>query len=86
MSEAAGAMAAAASPANGTPGKGDQAKKKSDKVSMVNVASTGRIEIPEMDSFYNHVTASNRSLGNGSKLSVLILLYWSCMRRAEFIG
>ena len=44
MSEAAGAMAAAASPANGTPGKGDQAKKKSDKVSMVNVASTGRIE------------------------------------------
>ena len=38
MSEApAAAMAAAASPANGTPGKGDQAKKKSDKVSMVNI-------------------------------------------------
>ena len=67
MSEAAAAMAAAASPANGTPGKGDQAKKKSDKVSMVNVASTGRIEVPEMDIFYN-----NRNPGNGSKLSVFI--------------
>ena len=53
MSEAPAAMAAA-SPANGTPGKGDQAKKKSDKVSIVNVAGTGRIEIPEMDSFYGH--------------------------------
>ena len=44
-------MAAAVSPANGTPGKGDQAKKKSDKVSMVNVAETGRIEIPQMNRF-----------------------------------
>lgn len=47
MSETPAAMAVAASPANGTtPGKGDQAIKKSDKVtSMVNVAATGRIEI-----------------------------------------
>ena len=88
MSEAAAAMAAASPSANGTPGKGDQAKKKSDKVSMVNVASIGTIEIQEMDSFYfyNQLTASNRNPGNGSMLSVLILLFWSCMRRAEFIG
>ena len=54
MSEVPAAMTAA-SPANGTPGKGDQAKKKSDKVSMVNVATTGRTEIHEMDSFYSHI-------------------------------
>jgi len=41
MSEAAGAMAAAASPANGTPGKGDQAKKKSDKDVDLNNANRG---------------------------------------------